>query len=271
MKLAISNIAWQDTDENEIFDIMRRLDIKGLEIAPTRLFTDPTKASHEKVQGVKAKLQKGGFEVVAAQSLIYGHPELKLFTSAEVRLATLAYLEKIINLCAQLGAGALVFGSPKNRQRAGMPHKQALDLAIEFFNQAGEIAQSKGTTLCIEANPPEYQCDFIQTTHEALELVKAVNHPGFRLHLDTSSMRLNGEDPEKVIAESFEWVRHIHFSEPYLGLVGADENPLQRQLAGKLKSLGYAHWVSVEMRAGLLESNPVAVETALNYMKTLFD
>ena len=69
----------------------------------------------------------------------------------------------------------------------------------------------------------------------------------------------------------FFWVRHVHFSEPYLDLVGAEENPLQRQLAGKLKSLGYAHWVSVEMRSRLLESNPVAVETALNYLKTLFD
>jgi len=62
MKLAISNIAWQDTDEKEIFDIMRRLDIKGLEIAPTRLFPDPAKASHEKVQGVKRNCKRLGLK-----------------------------------------------------------------------------------------------------------------------------------------------------------------------------------------------------------------
>ena len=46
----------------------------------------------------------------------------------------------------------------------------------------------------MEANPPEYGADFVTRAAEAIELVKAVNHPGFRLHLDTGCMTL-ANDP----------------------------------------------------------------------------
>src|SRR5438552_1722928 len=97
----------------------------------------------------------------------------------------LEYLSKISWLGGQLGAGPLVFGSPKNRIRGDLTFDEALKIAVPFFRSAAGNAQKNGTILCLEPNPPEYGCDFVTNTREALSVVEQVAHPGFRLHLDS--------------------------------------------------------------------------------------
>ena len=41
MKIAISNIAWQIEEEPAIANLLQQLNIKGVEIAPTKIWQNP--------------------------------------------------------------------------------------------------------------------------------------------------------------------------------------------------------------------------------------
>ena len=38
MKLSISNIGWEEKDDNAVYQLMKKYGYSGLEIAPTRIF-----------------------------------------------------------------------------------------------------------------------------------------------------------------------------------------------------------------------------------------
>jgi len=249
MKLAISNLAWNSSEEAGVAGLMQTKGLRGLEIAPTKAWPVPLEATEEAVAAYGHFWQDFGIDVVAFQSLVFGRPELRIFGDAENRRQTLDYLAGIISLAGKLRAGALVFGSPATRSVGDLDKATAWSIAVDFFADLGELAAKHGTCLCIEPNPPEYGCDFIRTAAEGVELVRAVDSRGFRLHLDGGGLTLNGEDYQRAIEDSFEWLAHFHASEPHLVPLG--QGGTDHKLAGRvLRSLGYAGWVSVEMRAG---------------------
>lgn len=255
MKLAVSNIAWPKEQDAAVADALRDLGVTGVEVAPTKAWPQPLAATDAEVDAYRRFWNDRGFEVVAAQALLFGKPELTLFESPETANQTLDYLRGIVRLCARLGAGALVFGSPKNRRVGnGSPHKAKI-AAVEFFTKLGEIAQAEGTTVVMEANPPEYGADFVTRAGEAVELVRAVNHPGFRLHLDTGCMTLANDPIAATFDAGFPLARHFHVSEPNLDPPGASGKVDHAAFAAELKRRGYSHWVSLEMR----EPKPFAV------------
>ena len=185
--------------------------------------------------------------IVAAQALLFGQPELTVFSHDAARRRTLAYLDGIIALCADLGAKALVFGSPKNRRSNGLAADVAEKIAVDFFGVLGEIASRRGTAVVLEANPPQYGADFVTDAAEAISLVKKVNNPGFRLHLDTGCMTLSDDPVDEVLTEGAAWLHHFHVSEPDLapiGKGGADHEKYARSL----KTVGYDRWCSLEMK-----------------------
>ena len=102
------------------------------------------------------------------------------------------FLRRVIDFGAAVGAHALVFGSPKNRLRGSLSSTDALGIATTFFRELGAHAHAQGVALCIEANPTEYGGDFITTTAEAVELCRAVDHPGSRVNADLGGMTLSG-------------------------------------------------------------------------------
>lgn len=247
MKVAISNIAWPFASEGVVADLMAEAGVRGVEIAPTTIWPRPLETEEERILEYRRRWERRGIRIVAMQALLFGRPDLKVFGSDAERRQTIDYLRGIFRVGGLLGAGPLVFGSPKNRLRGALGREEAFSAAVTFFREAAAHAVEHGVVLCIEPNPPEYGCDFVTTSREARELVSAVAHPGFGLHLDAGGITLAGEDPAAVVAASIAAVRHVHASEPHLaplGEGGADH----RTLAASLRRLGYADWVSVEMR-----------------------
>lgn len=269
MRLAISNIAWTSIEDSQIFPILRRMNVEGIEIAPSKFWPDPTLASNSEIEDVMSRFKAAGFLIPAAQALLFGYPELKLFKDEETRNQTLDYLFKLSRLCSTLGISTMVFGSPKNRQRNGMLLDLSMQIAIKFFSNLAEQISSLNVTFCIEPNPVEYGCDFIVNSAEALSLVQQVNHPNFRLHLDTSAMFLNNEIPAKIIPECLPYLQHLHVSEPFLGLIGDSQN-CHKSVAESLHRFGYEGWISIEMRSGLLPSNSDAIQRAVDYTKETY-
>jgi sugar phosphate isomerase/epimerase len=248
VRLAVSNIAWPREHDTAVADVLREFGVTGIEVAPTKVWGDPRAATDAEVDAYRRRWEARGVRIVAAQALLFGRPELTLFDSLDVRRRTLDHLAAVVRVCGRAGAGSLVFGSPKNRRAGHLPRERAWDIAIGFFRELATIAADHGTAIVMEANPPEYGADFVTTAAEAVELVRAVDHPGFRLHLDTACMTLAGDAIAATFDAAYPLLRHFHASEPNLGPPGSSGRVDHRAFAAELAAHGYAGWVSLEMR-----------------------
>ncbi len=250
MKLAISNIAWTAAEEQEVAKELQKLGVKYVEIAPTKVWEDPLKATDKQIKDYLKFWEDHGIKVVAFQSMLFPHPELKIFESPENRKETLAYLKQFIALAGKMGVGVLVFGSPKNRQRGTLSKAKADVIAHEFFNELGTEARKHGVQFCIEPNATQYACDFVTNAEEGIKLVKKINNPGFGLHLDIACMTLASDNLKKAIKQGASWLKHFHISSPMLDKVVEREDVRHQEAAEALKAIGHKGFVSIEMRPG---------------------
>ena len=269
MKIAISNIAWDLPEDQEVARLMGEYRISGVEIAPTKVWEAPTETEDSALLDYREWWKGLGINVISMQSLLFGKPDLRIFGDSTTRSQTFSHLSGMIEVGAKLGAKVLVFGSPINRAVVDMEPVEAMDVAIEFFSGLGEVAQSKGICFCIEPNPPDYGCDFVRTAKEGRDLVRRVGSTGFRLHLDAAAMTLNGEDYYASIESSLEWLAHFHISEPNLGVIGKGGTD-HLQLSKSLRELGYNNWVSIEMRNGHTTPNTPTVRSALEFVTNVY-
>lgn len=265
MNFCISNIAWLQEEDEPVYSLMKKYGFQGLEIAPNRISERIFEETSETIEKFRQSVQKHGFALVAMQSLLYRRQDLLLFGDDLSRKNLLLQLEKCMVLAEQLGIKALVFGSPKNRCKNGLTQETAEKIAIDFFCEAGQKALQHNTLLCIEPNPKEYGTDFINTTPEGLEFVKKVNHPGFRLHIDTGTILINQEAWEAILPEALGWIGHFHVSSPFLALPDAQE--FHKSMALLLKKQEYQGWISIEMKQGIMEKNEKAVSQALEKVR----
>lgn len=248
MNLAISNIAWRKEEEPMIADMLVHRGIHGVEVAPTKIWQNPTEVTPTEIMTYRQFWNAQGIEIVALQSLLFGRADLQLFQGENSRREMAEYLKKMITLAAALGAKVLVFGSPKNRQRGTITFEAALDTARDFFYELGTFASSHGVNFCIEPNASQYACDFVTTSVEGKRLVEEVESPGFGLHLDLACMMLEREDVSKALSDGMQFLRHVHVSAPNLGNVAEVPMADLSSLVSTLAQLNYKHWVSIEMR-----------------------
>lgn len=262
MKLAISSIAWHPHEEAAVAALMQELGVTGVEVAPTKIWASPLSASAAEVDRYRRFWASHGIGIVAMQALLFGRADLTIFDDASTRQATLDYLKGMIDLAAGLGAQALVFGSPKNRQVGALPPAAVAPIAEDFFRTLGEHAFSRGCCLCIEPNPVAYACDFVTAASEGIALVQAANQAGFGLHLDAAGMHMAGDAFDASIDAAMPVLRHFHISEPWLGQIGAGGVDHAACIAA-LRRNAYAHWISIEMKTQHDEACVASVRDAL--------
>ena len=133
MRLAISNIAWDTSEDEAIAMLLRRYRIDAIDIAPGKYFPDPAMASDAEIAEVRDRWTERGVEITGMQALLFGTSGLNLFGPPHVRAAMLTHLTAVCRIGAGLGATRLVFGSPKNRDRAGLNDAETMEIAVPFF------------------------------------------------------------------------------------------------------------------------------------------
>lgn len=262
MRLAISNIAWDISEDEDIAKLLNRYGIDAIDIAPGKYFPDPTKATEEDIIRVKQWWAARGIEITGMQALLFGTTGLNVFGSSEVQDALLKHLAAVCRIGAGLGATRIVFGSPKNRDRTGLSDEQVQLIAVSFFRRLGDIAQSKGVMICLEPNPPCYGANFMTTSDETAAVVRQVAHPAIRMQLDTGAITINCEDPVAVLENCASLIGHIHASEPEIAPLG-DKGADHVTIAQCLRSLFPESIVTIEMLASKNEPHIVSIERAL--------
>lgn len=245
MKLAVCNLAWPKEYDELVIPKLVAEGFTGLEIAPQRWRRELAKSN--------------GLSICAMQALCFGKPELQLLGSpGPLR----DHLRKCADIAADLGVKVMVFGSPANRRREAGWHlsdADAFKVAADFFRGIGEEVYRMGIALAIEPLTAHDECNFITTSIEAAKLVRAVNSPGFRLHLDTASMSQNPELPYRSIKGDKDILAHVHARGWYI----------HKETAEALRAVGYEGWVSLEGPSGGFESLPQLLD-ALRFVARIY-
>jgi len=262
MRLAISNIAWDVSEDESIAQLLKRYDIDAIDIAPGKYFPDPAKATEEDITRVRQWWASRGIEITGMQALLFGTSGLNVFGAPEVQEALLMHLAAVCRIGAGLGATRIVFGSPKNRDRTGLSDEQVEAISVPFFRRLGEIAQAHGVIICLEPNPVCYGANFMTTSAETAEVVRKIAHPAIRMQLDTGAIAINAEDPVAVLENCVSLIGHIHASEPEIAPLG-DKGADHVRVAACLRQLLPDNVVTIEMLATKNEPHLVAIERAL--------
>ena len=254
MKLAVSNLAWPVADDASVATRLAELGVRGVELAPGKVWASAPAVPDGEAESYRDWWRQQGCQVVAFQAILFGHPEMSIFGAGDLLADTQAHLVAMGRLAQRCGARVLVLGAPGNRQRGALSLIAAIEAAARALRPVAEALQATGVQLCIEPNPPAYGCDFVTTAADALELVEAVAHANFGVHLDAAALSLSGEISERRLAPVMPHVRHFHISEVDLAAVGTTETVPHAQLGATLRALGYDGWLSIEMRGREEES-----------------
>lgn len=261
MNLSISNIAWGVKDDAELYSFLTAQNFQGIEIAPTRIF--PVRPYDNLLDAAKFARQvdqRYGLRISSLQSIWYGRQE-NIFDSKESYDSLLRYSKQAVLFAEAMGCHNLVFGCPKSRNiPVGMEKDEAIKIAKSFFLEIGEFAKEHHSVWALEANSVIYHTNFINTTSEAIELVKMINHEGCKLNLDLGTVIYNSNllysqsdkdetvklnEIKRVLQKAIPLANHIHISEPWLKPIR--KRKLHDLLFEMCIQLGYAHYISVEM------------------------
>lgn len=272
MRIAISNLAWDRSNDEQVASLLKKYDIDAIDIAPGKYFANYQTVSTSEIDSVRNWWLERGITITGMQALLFGTTGLNMFGTETVQGTMLSHFVDICRIGERLGATKLVFGSPKNRDRSSLSDAQATNEAILFFRSLGDIAHRHSVTICLEPNPTRYGANFMTNSTETAAIVRDVSHPSIRMQLDTGAMTINGEDPFEVIYNYFSLVGHIHASEPDLVALG-DGKTDHSKVASLLSEYLPSQVVCIEMLPAKNELNISAIERALgvatNHYRTM--
>lgn len=242
MKVSISNIAWEQKFDEEMYLFLKDSGADGIEIAPTRIFPEEP---YERIADAKAyrkrMSEQYGLEISSMQSIWFGRNE-NIFEGEKQRAILTEYTRRAFEFANALHCRNLVFGCPRNRN---INSEDDFKIAIEFFSKLGELAEEENTVLALEANPPIYHTNFLNTTREAYEMAANIQKPGIKVNYDLGTVIQNKENVLEL-GQMLPEVNHVHISEPYLAEI--KYGALHEELLHLLKQGGYDGYISIEMK-----------------------
>lgn len=272
MKLAICNETYVDEKLNpwpweKAVEAIASAGYDGVEIAPYTLAEDVRTVDAQRRRDLRQAARRAGVDIIGLHWLLAKTKGLYVTTPDDLtRLRTSEYLVELVRLCGDLGGRIMVIGSPMQRNLLpGIPKEKAFEYAVEVFSRVLPEASRQGVTLLIEPLSPT-DTNFIRTAEDGIELIKALNHPNFRLHLDVKAMSGSETRPiPEVIKSSAEYLRHFHANDPNLlgpGMGEVDHRPIVKAL----KDVGYQGYLSVEVFDYRPGAENIARES-INYLR----
>ena len=253
MKIALCNETYVDDQLapwawEKMLEATAAAGYDGTEVAPFTLAENPPAIDAQKRRDLRRAAERAGVELIGLHWLLAKTKGLYLTTPDDaVRLRTADYLSDLARLCADLGGRIMVLGSPMQRNLLpGISKAKAFEYAVEVLGRVLPTAAREGVTLLIEPLSP-VDTDFCRTAEDGIEMIKALNHPNFQLHLDVKAMSGSETKPiPEVIQASIGHLRHFHANDPNLlgpGMGEVDHRPILKAL----KDSGYQGWLSVEV------------------------
>ncbi|MCL4202459.1 MAG: sugar phosphate isomerase/epimerase [Pirellulaceae bacterium] len=247
MKLAVCNETFQDWPFEKAFAFARELGYTGIEFAPFTMNKNVREITAARRREVLRQTEAADLEVVGLHWLLAFTEGYYLTTpDAEVRRNTSEYLGDLARFCRDLGGRVMVLGSPKQRNLLpGVTLDQAMRYAADVLQHAMPVLEECGVVMAVEPLGPE-EGDFLLTAKLGIELIRLVDSPHCRLHLDVKAMSSESRPVPDIIRSSAAHLEHFHANDSNRrgpGMGDVDFLPI----LSALNEIGYQGWVSVEV------------------------
>lgn len=274
MKFAICNETFQDQSWQEVCDCASRCGYDGVELAPFtlgKLITDLTPAERS---DIRKKAEDAGVKIIGLHWLLVVPKGVDKTLhincpDASIRKQTQNYYKEMIRFCAEMGGSVMVHGSPKQRDWTPTDfYYDVFQRTVDFFQGCMDLADECGVTICFEPLT-HAETNFINCGRDGMELIKAINHPRFQLHLDAKAM-CGGEyqPPAQVIPQYKDVLKHFHANDRNLRGPGTGDVDF-RPIAQALKKIQYNGYVSVEVFDYKPDGETIARES-IEYLQSVF-
>lgn len=163
----------------------------------------------------------------------------------EIRVVN--YAETVFKRAKALKIPLIVFGSGASRM---IPEGFSRDSAFQQFISIGKklapLAARYGIVLALESQNKE-ECNFLNTVKECIEVARAVNHPNYRICIDTYHM-MREDEPPSIILEAGDLAYHCDIGEEIdraaPGVTGVDFVPYFKAF----QKIKYKGKISLECR-----------------------
>ncbi len=233
----------------------------GIEISPFTLAADVDQIGAARRRELADIIRSEGLRFAGLHWLLITPAWLHVTTADKtVRDKSWDYVRKLIDLCADLGKGIMVFGSPKQRCSQGNSAAQAMEHFKTGLAAVAAHAGERGCTILIEALPSK-DTDVVNTLAQAVRIVREIGQPGIQTMFDFHNAVDETEPGAALVRKYFQYIRHVHVNEMdgrYPGSGSFDFRPVFQTLL----DLKYSRWVSLEV----FDFRPGPVEILRNTM-----
>jgi sugar phosphate isomerase/epimerase len=247
MRYAICNETFGNWDFARACAVAAEHGYTGIEIAPFTLAPRITEVSQQQRAKLVEQARAAGLSIIGLHWLLAKTEGFHVTSSDPlVRAATAEYLGELARCCRDFGGDILVFGSPMQRTiPAGHTRDQATDFAADTFQKVLPTLDECGVTLALEPLAPS-ETDFLTTCAETVDLIRRLNHPNVKLHLDVKAMCSESAPIPELIYRFANDAVHFHANDANRrgpGFGDVDYRPIM----DALRHTNYAGWISVEV------------------------
>ncbi len=242
MRFGLNTFLYASPFTNESVSMFKKLKKWGFDTVEIAI-EDP---SHVDPAVLKAAAAKAGLAIGSICAAM--GPGRDFRGSAADQRNAQKYLTALVDQAAAMGCPRIIgplysvvglIGSHDDKTKAAH-----FKLVVKNLKQLAKHAEKKGVLLCVEPLN-RFETDFLNTCDQGLRLVKAVNSPAVKLHLDTFHMNIEEKNQAAAILKAGKHLGHFHACGTDRGVPGGDSLDW-KPIVAALKKIGYKQDVVIE-------------------------
>jgi sugar phosphate isomerase/epimerase len=219
----------------------------------------PIKVSDEQFEKNLIRIKKAKLKIYAVNVFIPG--ELKLVGPDVDETKILLYCERVFQRCKAANVNMIVWGSGGSRRIPDeFDRAKAKEQFIAIARRVAAMASQHKVILALE-NLNRSETNFINTAEEALTIVKAVDHPNFKLCADIYHMLREGEGPA-ILEQAGKHLIHCDIAEK-----NNRNAPTSEDFTPYLKALKKIEYTGKIIIEGRWESLEIQATPAIQFLQ----
>ena len=205
--------------------------------------------SHIDPSYIRAELEKHG--LICGSVCACMGPDRDLRGTPEQQTTGLQYMRRLIDQMVLLGCPSLIGPVYSAVGRAdAVPdkeYKEQWKTVVGHLQTLCAYAKENGRQVCLEPLN-RFETDFINTCDQGLKMIKDVDSPALRLHLDTFHMNIEEKDSGEAIRKAGKHLGHFHACGSDRGTPGSDHIDW-KSIAKALKEIKYNGDVVIDRKS----------------------
>jgi hypothetical protein len=142
MKLTISNLSWNSEENLSVLNMIKKFNIKNIEISPNKVFNN--NYTLRNIKKIQYFWKKQKIKFYSMQSVLFNKKNAYLFGNKTQQKIFFNEIKKKIYLSKKIGIKVIVFGSPSNKKIFSENNFDNLNnIAYNSFKKISKICKKK--------------------------------------------------------------------------------------------------------------------------------